>query len=190
MELTNKQQRLFDYVKLQHGEQKRKYTFEPYWNHLLSVAEIVSGYNDVEQDISIEVALCHDLFEDTKCHPYDLRLKLFEIGYQESEPTFIVFAVKELTDKFTKESFPELNRLERKGLEADRLGKISGLAQTVKYADLIDNTSSIVKHDLNFAKTYIPEKIEILSKMRDGNIRLFLKCCHTVQNAIDSISVK
>lgn len=185
--LTERQEKLFEFVKSQHGDQKRKYTFEPYWNHLLSVAEIVTGYNDAEQDVSIEVALCHDLLEDTKCTPYELMRFLTKNGYTDPEPTFIVFAVKELTDRYTKENFPQLNRKQRKDLESIRLGKISELAQTVKYADLIDNTSSIVKHDLNFAKTYILEKIQILSEMRDGNILLFIKCCHTVQEAINLI---
>ena len=42
MELQERQWELFDFVKEQHQDHKRKYTGEPYYTHLLRVAEIVS----------------------------------------------------------------------------------------------------------------------------------------------------
>ena len=77
MGLDNQQLLVLDFVKLQHGEQKRKYTHEPYWHHVKSVAEIVSEY----EPSGIEIALCHDLFEDTQCTFTQLHNSLLSFGY-------------------------------------------------------------------------------------------------------------
>ncbi len=169
MTLTDKQEMLFEFVKLKHGEQKRKYTNEPYYNHLISVAQIVSQH----EENCIEVALCHDLFEDTACRFEELYKKLVFIGYFGGEAYDICTNVKELTDKFTKEEFPYLNRATRKENECKRLATISYRAQTVKYADLIDNTRSIAEYDKEFSKTYLKEKEQILKVMIKGNKALF-----------------
>lgn len=39
--LTKQQLELLSYVKAWHGSQKRKYTSEPYWYHVLRVANLV-----------------------------------------------------------------------------------------------------------------------------------------------------
>jgi len=172
MELTEKQQQLFEFVKFKHGEQKRKYTGEPYYNHLLNVAEIVSK----QEAECIEIALCHDLFEDTNCTFNDLYKKLIELGYNSKHAYNICTCVNELTDKFTKEDFPYLNRTKRKYNECNRLATISYKSKSVKYADLIDNTSSIAEYDKDFAKIYLKEKHDILEVMNNGNSELFDLC--------------
>ena len=183
MILTERQERLLTFVKVEHGEQVRKYTNEPYWKHLVSVATIVSKY---EPD-GIEAALCHDLFEDTKCQPETLQNALIDFGYTKQESATIPALVMELTDRFIPELYPELNRNERKKREAERLGKICFLSQSVKYADLIDNTSSIVKYDKGFAVKYLQEKVRILDHMRNGNINLLIDCCHCLKNALNEM---
>jgi len=183
MILTDRQEKLLEFVKEQHGEQVRKYTGEPYWHHLVSVAQIVSKY---EPD-GIEIALCHDLFEDTKCTKTCLYEHLTENGYKHSEAIIIRNCVVDLTDVFTTENYPKLNREERKKREAERLGTIYELSQSVKYADLTDNTSSIVKHDKGFAKKYLQEKIRILDQMRNGNINLLIDCCHILKNSLNEL---
>lgn len=52
---------LIRYVGLKHQLQVRKYTHEPYFNHLISVAEMVDDIGD----LFYEIGLCHDLLEDT-----------------------------------------------------------------------------------------------------------------------------
>ena len=44
LELDDKQKLLFEFVKFHHEGQVRKYTGEPYHNHLLSVATIASEH--------------------------------------------------------------------------------------------------------------------------------------------------
>lgn len=175
MKFTERQQNLLEFVKIQHGEQVRKYTGEPYWNHVISVAEIVSTYSS-EFSVEIEVALCHDLFEDTECSAEELREFLLK-EYAPEETTTIIVAALELTDEYTFIAFPKFNRAKRKLLEAKRLGRVSALAQTVKYADLIDNLFSISENDPKFAVTYLQEKKMLIQKMQDGNFDLYLKCC-------------
>lgn len=178
--LSNIQGKLLEFVIAQHGEQKRKYTFEPYWTHVLSVAEIVAVY----EPRGIEIALCHDLFEDTSCDFDRLYNKMIAIGYAPEHSYDTCTCVKKLTDVFTKEAYPYLNRLKRKENEAKRLGQISSISQSVKYADLIDNTGSITEHDKGFAKKYLQEKIQTLDQMRTGNIHLLIDCCSTLKNAL------
>lgn len=184
MELTDKQNKLFEFVTKMHGEQKRKYTGEPYVNHCLQVAEIVSEF----EDDCIEIALCHDLFEDTKCDFMMLHKELVRLGYGRHDAYDICTNVNELTDKFTHQAYPYLNRKQRKINEAERLGKISFKSKSVKYADLINNTESIVAHDKGFAKVYLSEKELILQLMNKGNAILFCNCLKALQNAMHELN--
>jgi (p)ppGpp synthase/HD superfamily hydrolase len=164
--LTPQQDRLLKFVILMHGEQKRKYTNEPYWYHVVNVAyraDIVAGR------LGIEIGLSHDLIEDTDCTPLLLHEYLVAIGYEACDALEIMNGVVELTDVFTSEAFPNLKREERKALEAHRLGTISVRSQNVKYCDLEDNSSSILEHDPSFAKVYLAEKAEMLQYMVAGD---------------------
>lgn len=180
MTLTERQKKLLDFVKKQHGDQVRKYNGEPYWQHLVSVAEIASKH----MDGAIEIAFCHDLLEDTACTYQELQKFLHENGYNKKEAKEICDVTKELTDVYIKEDYPNLNRKIRKQKEAKRLGKISVLGQSIKYADLIDNTASIVENDRQFAKVYLREAVDILDQMRKGNIHLLMDCCYSIKSAM------
>ena len=171
--LTSKQQSLLEFVKSQHGSQVRKYTGEPYWTHPLSVSNILMDKGLFEM---IEVALCHDLFEDTKCNFDSLYKELIRLGYDNIKSYRICKNVQELTDVFTHEDYPYMNRLKRKQKEAERLGKVSFIAQTVKYADLMDNTKSIVENDKEFAEVYLKEKRDMLNVMTSGDSDLMQDC--------------
>jgi len=188
MTLTKQQTQLLEFVKEQHDDQKRKYTGEPYWTHPLSVAEIVSKH--VNYGFVIEIALCHDLFEDTDCGYEDLIRQLAIIGYAPGENAAILDGVTGLTDVYTPNAYPYFNRKDRKELEAIRLGKTSDTVQSVKYADLIDNTGSIIEHDPGFAKVYLKEKMQLLDRMRIGDINLFVDCCHSLKEAMKSLKLK
>jgi len=179
MDLSKRQKRFLEFVKHQHGTQQRKYTGEPYWHHVYAVAEIVAPY----EPEGIEIAFGHDLLEDTTCTYDQLVQFLTSNEYDKKEAIFIADGVQELTDEFVKENYPDKNRRERKALEAERLGKISPLAQSVKYSDLIHNMTSIVEEDENFARTFAREKRDILNGMRAGNIDLLMRCCAVLYNA-------
>ena len=169
--LTERQAKILEFVKIHHAEQKRKYTGEPYYSHLLNVAEIL--HKNAHLPLSIEAALCHDLFEDTNCTHQELTLFLKSIGYDATKSDLITSLTIELTDVYTHTVFPNLNRTERKALEVVRMSKNGYTAQTVKYADLIDNAKSIITHDKKFAKVYLNEKRDILQHIKSGDINLY-----------------
>lgn len=169
MKLSERQEKLLEFVKMAHGDQVRKYTGEPYWHHLINVAEILFNQNPshISYDglLTIEIALCHDILEDTKINEKELHHNIFKCGYSSTETHIIVCSVIDLTDHYTKEKYPNLNRKERKILECNRMSNISELSMFVKYADIIDNCKSIVEHDKQFAKVFLSEKKDLLNVM-------------------------
>eukprot|EP01037_Dinobryon_pediforme_P011471 gene11471-11565_t len=120
----------------QHGDQKRKYTGDPYVNHLIAVAEMADG----RCEFGWEIGLCHDLFEDTTCNLPDLYEALQQFGYDEPSADFICDRVDDLTDVYTAENSPELNRKHRKHLEALRLHYIHPDSQTDEFYALSDHS--------------------------------------------------
>ena len=77
--------------------------------------------------------------------------------------------MEELTDVYTTNNYPQWNRYKRKKKETERLEKVSPEAQTIKYADLMDNTSEIVQQDPDFAKRYLEEARKVLRRLKKGN---------------------
>ena len=185
MKLSTSQQQLLEFVKLCHGTQMRKYEAIPYWNHPYEVARLVDEH--VKTDGAIEIALCHDLLEDTSCTKYQLEEKLKQIGYEPSLVTFISDGVAGMTDVFIAKDYPDLNRKERKKLEAERLGTTTAIVHSVKYADMTDNVKSIVSGDPGFARVYMNEMTAILDQMRQGNIYLLINCCFELNNALSQL---
>lgn len=146
-------------------QQKRKYTGAPYWVHTDEVASIVATVTDDPEMIA--AGHLHDIIEDVNDFPYNI------VGIRDLFGVRVANIVSELTDEYTKENYPLLNRRTRKACEAIRLSNVSYDAQTVKYADFISNTADIVKNDPNFAKVYLAEKRAILKVMTDGHPVLF-----------------
>lgn len=143
--------------------QRRKYTGEPYWQHPATVAEMVAAVEAATVEM-IAAAHLHDVLEDTAVTALDI---------EECFGQRVAVLVQELTDQFID---PEIgNRAHRKALERDRLAQVSPEAQTIKYADLIDNTVSIVARDRGFARVYLAEKRRLLEVMTAGDQALRLK---------------
>jgi hypothetical protein len=157
---------IIGFVENAHGSQTRKYTGEPYIGHPIAVCNIVSKYTD---DIpTLVAALFHDVVEDTDVTIEQIREFLNGI----LPPIFVEISIRiilELTDVFTKEAYPELNRKERKRRETERMSMISEEAQLVKYADIIHNAPSIIINDKDFAPVFIQECGEKLRVMDKGN---------------------
>ena len=69
-----------------------------------------------------------------------------------------------LTDVYTKSNYPKLNRGLRKESEALRLQGIpSALAQSIKCVDILDNANGIAGLDVDFAATYLREKLDVIN---------------------------
>jgi (p)ppGpp synthase/HD superfamily hydrolase len=80
--------------------------------------------------------------------------------------------VQELTDQFTKQNYPGLNRHQRKAKEVERLSRISDRAKTIKYADFVSNLESVSVLGPNFGEVYTREVAEALRSMHGGDGRL------------------
>ena len=168
-----------DFATQAHKGQSRKYTNDPYIIHPIAVAKLV---HDIGGSMVMRAAaLLHDVLEDTHVGHEELMVFLHSVpDVTPAEACEIHSLVVELTDIYTHESFPNRNRKARKLLEAERLGRASGDAQTIKYCDLIDNTSSITTHDPGFAKTYMAEKAVLLKHMQCGDQGAHMECWDNV----------
>lgn len=161
-----------------HGEQMRKYTPERYIVHPERVMLICREYVD---DLPLQAAaLLHDVLEDTPVTSKEI--KEFLSGFMpEAQVMKTVQLVEELTDVYIKQDFPHLNRKSRKELETARLAKTSAAAQTIKYADLIDNAFDIMKHDPQFGRKFISEGRNLLKNMKSGNAELRERAIKTLE---------
>jgi len=180
--------KILDFCTKWHGDQKKKYTGEPYTVHLVDVANKYLEYNP-RAIINVTAALLHDILEDTKCTEKDICDFLFGIVnpdenneklFLQEDIEYIVTIVQELTNQYTHKNYPEHNRKYRKILEAKRLWTISRPAQSIKYCDIIVNIRDIIDFDPEFARVYIPEKKYILQGMNKGNFDLYLETCHLI----------
>ena len=124
----------------------------------------------------VYAAILHDVLEDTPTTEDDLFSYITEITGDVKLSMDVLRLVKELTDVYTTEDYPDINRKGRKEMEAMRLGKTSSKAQTIKYADLLDNGMDIMANDPKFGEVYLKEKSQILKYMNKGNIELYNKC--------------
>ena len=136
--------------------QKRKYTGEPYIVHPAEVAKIVASVPGSTPDM-VAAAWLHDVVEDTGCTFTDIHMA-FGID--------IATLVGWLTDVSKPE---DGNRAHRKAMDREHTAAAPAEAQTIKLADLISNSRSIMQHDPAFAKTYLEEKRLLLAVMTKGD---------------------
>lgn len=154
-----------DFTARAHGKQMRKYSDEPYIVHPVRVMEICRNYNDALPVLA--AALLHDVLEDTPVSREELHqfLRSAMTGHDAAATLALVI---ELTDVYVKKDYPRMNRRARKEREAERLSKVSPEGQTIKYADILDNTD-VTTGDPDFAKTFLRECKNLLSRMEHGN---------------------
>lgn len=177
----NRKEGLANWIAERHQGQIKKYISEPYFSHLLRVAE----RSDPVTMLGYEIGLCHDLLEDTPVTDNELFEALLCFGYDDMEANYITTRVVELTDVFTAVAYPGLRRTERKAKEAKRLAGISSGAQTVKYSDSMD---CIVKHDSLNALTYLQRKRCLMEAMNDGFQETRQQVLSRIDEAISGLS--
>lgn len=164
-----------------HAGQVRKYSGVPYFDHLAEVAGIVATVVCDDPKTcqfpiwpSLEVVLAtsylHDSLEDCP-----------DVTFNEVARRFgalVASGVWHLSDLET-----EGNRATRKAASRERLSRAPGWVQTIKCADLISNTSSIVANDPKFAVTYLAEKRLLLSVMSKASPQLWCMAQHLAEAA-------
>lgn len=153
-----------------HGEQKRKYTPEPYMVHPVRVMELCRKYTSSLPVLA--AALLHDVLEDTEVKEEEMQQFLLLV-MNENDAHQTMNLVIELTDVYIKAAYPQWNRKKRKEEERTRIAQTSAGAQTIKYADIIDNSIEIVKHDAEFGPKFLKECKALLAVMTKGNEALY-----------------
>jgi hypothetical protein len=143
----------------------QKYKTHPYFDHCQTVALLAAA----AAALAYEVGLCHDMLEDQLTTAQELRTALTAFHYDDAETRQILTAVQELTDVFTAEHFPELIKKQRRKQESQRLARIGPLAQTVKYADLIDNAAWIRQNHPEKWERYAQRKQKLLHRLSLGD---------------------
>lgn len=149
------------FAAMAHGRigQVRKYTGEPYITHPAAVSELVRGIPHSAEMLA--AAWLHDTVEDAGVSLDEIR-NLF--GSK----------VESLVEMLTDVSKPtDGNRQARKAIDREHTAKASPEAKTIKLADLIDNSRSIIERDPEFAKVYLHEKRLLLEVLREGDKTLW-----------------
>ncbi len=145
---------------------------EPYHNHPIRVSEMVTKWGGTTEEV--EAALLHDVLEDTK------------VTYTELHATFgetVAHMVDDLSDKFTKDAYPMMNRAKRKDAEASRIA-IRGDVHLVKLCDLYDN---LVDTDVSkgFGRVFASEVSDLLLVLKGPKELLAL-----VTRACDDLAMR
>ena len=167
--ISFREEQVFNFASEAHGPQRRKYTKERYIVHPLRVG--ISA-KKLGIPLGMEIALLHDVLEDTDKGLGAITYMLFQNGYYKNEVEIIVDSVLGLTDVFTHSAFPNLNRASRKEMESDRLSKCSSKVQNIKILDILDNMQSICLFDQKFARVFLPEVFHLGSKLTKADFSL------------------
>jgi len=166
-EMSDLERRAYAFALTAHEGQMRKYTGEPYIVHPEEVAELVRSVPHTEEMLA--AAWLHDTVEDTDVTLFDIAGKF---GIE----------VATLVEWLTDVSGPaDGNRAKRKAKDRSHVAGAPPDAKTVKLADLISNSRSIVQHDPSFAKVYLAEKALLLGVLRDGDAGLWHEAARIVE---------
>ena len=137
----------------------RKYTGEPYINHPAAVVALVASVPHTPEMLA--AAWLHDTVEDTGV---SLGLIEQEFGPEVADMVEMLTDVSHANDGL---------RAHRKRIDREHTAQASPEAKTIKLADLIDNTRSIVDRDPKFAQVYMTEKALLLEVLGEGDTTLF-----------------
>lgn len=161
-----------------HAGQFRKYTGEPYFSHVMDVRNVICSMQGNTQRQRV-AALLHDIVEDGKLTGVVIEDITRWFDRQTAED------VAWLTDV----SLPENgNREARRAIDREHTSRAPGEIQSVKYADIISNTKTILKQDKNFAAIYLPEKLAQLKVATEGNMQLWTQAHDIIITSLKSLS--
>jgi (p)ppGpp synthase/HD superfamily hydrolase len=144
-----------------HKGQVRKYTGEPYFFHVLEVAQIVE---QVTNDVNMWcAAVLHDTVEDCG-------ITLTQITEEFGSD------VADLVEWLTDVSRPEDgNRAARKEIDRRHTAAASPRAKTIKLADFLSNMQNIADKDPKFAAVYCKEKRALMPDLVQGDSTLYAR---------------
>ena len=160
-----------DFAAAAHEGQTRKYTGEPYIVHPIAVSELLAELGHPDEVVA--AALLHDVVEDCG------------VSLEQIEAEFGP-RVADYVEQVTDVSRPEDgNRARRNELDRLHLAKASPEGKSIKLADMIDNTKTIVR-DLSFAPIYLREMRALLPVLEGGDPRLHERAVKAARTPLPS----
>lgn len=172
------------YTDKAHGEQTRKYSPDRYIVHPMRVMRLCGEYT---QSLPVlAAAILHDVLEDTPVTYTELS-HFLEATMPHHDAHRTLQLVVELTDVYVKSMYPQWNRRKRKAAEAKRIRNNSPEAQTIKYADILDNCIGIASQDKDFAPVFLRECRQLLSIMDKGNPQLRKRAEDTIRQELATL---
>ncbi len=150
--------------------QRRKYTDEPYIVHPAAVVELVRSVS--HDEALLAAAWLHDTVEDTSTTQSDIEA---HFGAR------VASLVEMLTDSAPATA---KNRAARKLAHFRHTASASPEAQTIKLADIIDNTRAIVRFDPDFARVYLVEKQIQIALLKQGDAQLWQQASTIIESGL------
>ncbi|CCG89076.1 HD domain-containing protein [Erwinia piriflorinigrans] len=160
------------YASKAHAEagQRRKFTDEPYIVHPAAVVELVRSISHNEDMLA--AAWLHDTVEDTASTLDDIRRHFGD-------------NIASLVDMLTNRGDAAgQSRVARKVAHFQHSQRANPQAQTIKLADIIDNTRSIIQYDPQFARVYLVEKRVQIALLTAGNAALWQQAERIIEQGI------
>lgn len=157
-------------AKKAHAGQIRKYSHTSYAEHPIRVSRLLQKAG--ASDAVVAAGALHDVVEDTPLTVGDVRA---QFGDE------VAGLVGEVTDRYTKTDYPDLNRRSRKKLEFERHAQATIGGKLIKLADRLDNLMSVDvaaadEKDFKFLrKTWLPESRTLLSKIGSAHAGMATK---------------
>jgi (p)ppGpp synthase/HD superfamily hydrolase len=170
-----------------HTGQKRKYVDEPYIEHPVRV--MYACLAQQQPLVVLCAALLHDVLEDTSVTEDELLAFLGSV-FLPQEAKSVLKMVVELTDVYIKSNYPHWNRQIRKKAELERLKRISSGAQTIKYADILDNCEGITTQDPDFAAVVLKEYQQQVEALPSGDATLRQITTEKIEAVLKAMSTK
>ena len=81
------------------------------------------------------------------------------------------------------------NRAARKEIDRQHSANAPFEAQTIKLADIIDNTRNILEHDRSFAKLYLKEKKALAESLMEADPYLRARCLAQLDSSIKELNM-
>ena len=166
MDITEKL--LIEFVANAHRNQLRKYSNEPYYLHCIEVAKILedSSISKSKEFQNIKfAAYMHDILEDTSTTEHDIRSFLKELLLDTKDINSIIKMIRGVT-KISKRE--DGNREMRHKIDTKHLASQDFNTKTIKLADILSNTKDIAEKDVEFAKIYLKEKLNVLDSIKQS----------------------
>jgi len=158
-----------------HAGQIRKYAGEPYIQHPIRVAYVLTNFGLPREVVA--AAVLHDTMEDCGT------------TFEQIENRFgktVAGLVLEVTDA-AKPS--DGNRAARAAINLEHLSRSSYGGASIKLVDISDNVPSVTNGDPKFARVYVPEKLAQLEVLRHGNAALFNRAREILEWATTEMGV-